>query len=107
MTLEGTYHWIVILESKMKKGRPVATRYFGVFQDGTLKTRGLAHRRRDTPIYAREVQEEMLAILARARSVKEFRSYSAIWNPERWSAKWPCSTTRHARPLRPRSKPAC
>lgn len=48
-------------------------RYFGVFSDGTLKTRGLAHRRRDTPIYVKEVQEEMLAILGQARMLDELR----------------------------------
>src|SRR5262249_56642774 len=45
MSLEGVYRWIVFLSSKVKEGRPVPSRYFGVFSDGTLKTRGLAHRR--------------------------------------------------------------
>lgn len=73
MSLEGVYRWIVFLSSKVKKGRPVPNRYFGVFSDGTLKTRGLAHRRRDTPIYVKEVQEEMLAILSQARTLNELR----------------------------------
>src|SRR5262249_38310121 len=73
MALEGVYRWIVFLSSKIKKGRPVPNRYFGVFSDGTLKTRGLVHRRRDTPLYIREVQEEMLAILSEARTLDELR----------------------------------
>ncbi|HKX28205.1 MAG TPA: DNA polymerase domain-containing protein [Blastocatellia bacterium] len=73
MTLEGIYRWIVFLGSKVQKGRPVPNRYFGVFDNGTLKTRGLVHRRRDTPRYVREVQEEMLAILSEARTLDEFR----------------------------------
>jgi DNA polymerase elongation subunit (family B) len=73
MALEGIYHWIVFLSSKVKKERPVANRYFGVFSDGTLKTRGLAHRRRDTPPYVKEVQEEMLAILSEARTLDQLR----------------------------------
>lgn len=73
MSLEGIYCWIVFLSSKVKEGRPVPCRYFGVFSDGTLKTRGLAHRRRDTPIYVKEVQEEMLAILGQARTLSELR----------------------------------
>lgn len=73
MALEGVYRWIVFLSSKVKEGRPVPCRYFGVFSDGTLKTRGLAHRRRDTPIYVKEVQEEMLAILGQARMLDELR----------------------------------
>jgi DNA polymerase-2 len=74
MTLEGFYRWIVFLSSKVKKGRPVPNRYFGVFDDGTLKTRGLVHRRRDTPRYVKEVQEEMLAILSEARTLDEYRA---------------------------------
>lgn len=73
MSLEGIYRWIVFLSSKVKEGRPVPSRYFGVFSDGTLKTRGLAHRRRDTPLYVKEVQEEMLSILAEARTLDELR----------------------------------
>lgn len=73
MSLEGVYRWIVFLLSKVKEGRPVPSRYFGVFSDGTLKTRGLAHRRRDTPLYVKEVQEEMLSILAEALTLDELR----------------------------------
>jgi len=73
MSLEGVYRWIVFLSSKVKEGRPVPSRYFGVFSDGTLKTRGLAHRRRDTPLYVKEVQEEMLAILSEALTLNDLR----------------------------------
>jgi DNA polymerase II len=73
MSLEGVYRWIVFLSSKVKEGRPVPSRYFGVFSDGMLKTRGLAHRRRDTPLYVKEVQEEMLAILSEARTLDDLR----------------------------------
>ena len=73
MSLEGVYRWIVFLSSKVKEGRPVPSRYFGVFSDGTLKTRGLAHRRRDTPLYVKEVQEEMLAILSQALTLDDLR----------------------------------
>jgi len=73
MSLEGRYRWIVFLSSKVKAGRPVPNRYFGVFSDGALKSRGLAHRRRDTPIFVKEVQEEMLAILSEARTLDQLR----------------------------------
>jgi DNA polymerase-2 len=73
MSLEGVYRWIVFLSSKVKEGRPVPSRYFGVFSDGALKTRGLAHRRRDTPPYVKEVQEEMLAILSEALTLDDLR----------------------------------
>lgn len=74
MSLEGVYRWIVFLSSKVKEGRPVPSRYFGVFSDGSLKTRGLAHRRRDTPLYVKEVQEEMLVIMSEAQTLDDLRA---------------------------------
>jgi DNA polymerase elongation subunit (family B) len=44
----------------------VATRYFGVFEDGGLKVRGLICRRRDTPPLVRRAQEALLTRLAEA-----------------------------------------
>ena len=66
MSLEGVYRWIVFLPSKQKEGRPVATRYYGLFMDGKMKVRGLACRRRDTPLFIKEAQIEILRILAKA-----------------------------------------
>ncbi len=64
MALEGVYRWIVFLPSVQQEGRPVPNRYYGVFQDGTLKYRGLMCRRRDTPPLVRRAQEALLARLA-------------------------------------------
>jgi DNA polymerase elongation subunit (family B) len=66
LALEGVYRWICFLPSKQDPQRPVATRYFGVFADGSLKVRGLACRRRDTPPLVRRAQEALLAKLAEA-----------------------------------------
>jgi DNA polymerase-2 len=66
LALEGVYRWICFLPSKQDPQRPVATRYFGVFADGTLKLRGLFSRRRDTPPLVRRAQEALLAKLAEA-----------------------------------------
>ncbi|MBW2135024.1 MAG: hypothetical protein JRG72_07320 [Deltaproteobacteria bacterium] len=65
MSLEGIYRWVAFLPSHNQADRPVATRYFGVFQDGRRKCRGLLCRRRDTPPLVRRAQEELLALLAR------------------------------------------
>jgi DNA polymerase-2 len=64
LSLEGCYRWLVFMASRQNPERPVATRYFGVFEDGSLKVRGLACRRRDTPPYVRRAQEALLARLA-------------------------------------------
>ncbi len=66
LALEGVYRWIVFLASRQDPQRPVATRYFGVFEDGQLKVRGLICRRRDTPPFVRRVQEALLERLSTA-----------------------------------------
>ncbi|MEM2973046.1 MAG: DNA polymerase domain-containing protein [Candidatus Caldarchaeum sp.] len=65
---EGTYRWIAFLPSRMHEGRPVNSRYFGVYADGRLKVRGVELRRRDTPLIVKQMQEEMLEKLAQAGS---------------------------------------
>ena len=71
LALEGVYRWIYFMASKQDPQRPVATRYFGVFADGSLKVRGLMCRRRDTPPFVRQAQEAMLVKLAQAASAGE------------------------------------
>jgi len=71
LALEGVYRWLYFMPSKQDPKRPVATRYFGVFEDGSLKVRGLMCRRRDTPPFVRRAQEAMLAKLAEAGSLGE------------------------------------
>jgi len=66
LAMEGIYRWIVFLASRQDPQRPVATRYFGVFEDGQLKVRGLICRRRDTPPFVRRAQEALLDRLASA-----------------------------------------
>jgi hypothetical protein len=71
LALEGVYRWICFMPSKQDRERPVATRYFGVFTDGSLKVRGLACRRRDTPPFVRRAQEAMLQRLSEAVTLAE------------------------------------
>ncbi len=71
LALEGVYRWLAFLPSRQDPRRPVATRYFGVFEDGSLKARGLFCRRRDTPPFVRRAQEALLAELAQAATPAE------------------------------------
>jgi hypothetical protein len=71
LALEGVYRWIYFMASKQDPQRPVATRYFGVFADGSLKVRGLMCRRRDTPPFVRRAQEAMLTKMAEAATPGE------------------------------------
>lgn len=64
IALDGIYRWVAFLPSRVDARIPVANRYFGVFEDGTLKVRGIEARRRDTPLWVAEVQMECLERLA-------------------------------------------
>ncbi|UCE81386.1 MAG: hypothetical protein JSV94_02940 [Methanobacteriota archaeon] len=69
---EGTYRWIVFLPSRAS-GVGVLNRYYGAFLSGELKVRGIELRRSDSAEIVREMQSEMLSILARAADASEFR----------------------------------
>ena len=64
IALKGVYRWIAFLSSRLDARVPVANRYFGVFQDGSIKVRGIEARRRDTPPFIARTQAEMLVELA-------------------------------------------
>jgi DNA polymerase-2 len=66
IALDGIYRWVVFLPSRVDERVPVANRYFGVFQDGSIKVRGIECRRHDTPTFISEFQMELLSILAQA-----------------------------------------
>jgi DNA polymerase, archaea type len=67
ISLEGRYRWIVFLPSKTHPQVPVLSRYFGAFEDGTLKQRGIETRRHDTPPIIAQCEQEILECLAKAR----------------------------------------
>jgi DNA polymerase-2 len=66
ISLEGIYRWVAFLSSRVDERVPVANRYFGVFQDGSLKMRGIEARRRDTPPFIVDAQLAILDLMARA-----------------------------------------
>lgn len=66
VSLDGVYRWVAFLPSRSDSRVPVANRYFGVFQDGSTKVRGIEVRRRDTPPWVSETQIGMLNILSKA-----------------------------------------
>lgn len=72
IALEGVFKWVAFLASKRDARVPVPNQYFGTFQDGTLKYRGIELRRRDTTLWVRKIQLKALEILARANSPHEF-----------------------------------
>lgn len=67
IALDGIYRWVVFCRSETNRRLSVANRYFGAFEDGSLKLRGIAARREDTPPFIATVQTELVQILAQAR----------------------------------------
>jgi len=68
---EGIYKWLVFLPDKMT-GAGALNRYFGLFESGEFKLRGIALRRHDTPELVRSLQRDMLGELAKASGASEF-----------------------------------
>lgn len=68
----GRYRWIVFLPSKVLEGVPVLNRYYGVFENGKIKMRGVEARRRDTPRFICRAQIEMIERLAKSSDFEGF-----------------------------------
>lgn len=71
MSFEGVYKWVAFLPSKIEPNISVLNRYFGVFQTGELKVRGIEARRHDTPLTFTRCQMDILKVLAKADSAAE------------------------------------
>jgi DNA polymerase, archaea type len=74
ISYEGEYKWIAFLSSKNNPKVGVSNRYFGCYQDGTIKDRGIETRRHDTPTYFSRFQREILEIMTRGNSVEEVKA---------------------------------
>lgn len=62
--LDGVYRWVAFLPARRDLRMPVPNRYFGVFQDGSLKVRGIEARRRDMPAFIVDTQMELIECMA-------------------------------------------
>jgi len=76
MTLEGIYRWLIFPPSRMRPSLAVPNRYVGVFRNGEIKVRGIEMRRRDTPPFIAEAQEEIIQALSCARSPADLPVYA-------------------------------
>ncbi len=73
IAVEGHYRWIAFVPSRTAPNLAVANRFFGLFDDGGMKIRGLEVRRSDMPPIVRNMQTEMLKILSTASNAEEFQ----------------------------------
>jgi DNA polymerase I len=74
LSFEGIYKWVAFLPSKVDAAIPVLNRYFGAYQNGDLKVRGIEARRHDTPLEFARCQMEILRVLAEAGTVAEAKT---------------------------------
>jgi DNA polymerase I len=65
------FDWIVFLPQADGSGS--YNRYFGRLRDGSVKVRGIAARRHDTPEFIRSMQRRMLGVMAGAGSIAELK----------------------------------
>jgi DNA polymerase, archaea type len=63
------FDWIVFLP--LRDGLGAYNCYYGRLSDGSVKVRGIAARRHDTPEYIRTMQQDMLTIMAAASTPAE------------------------------------
>jgi DNA polymerase elongation subunit (family B) len=58
--LEGIFSWLVFTASRLNPRIGAANRYFGRFDHGGLKVRGMAQRRSDTPNWIADAEREIM-----------------------------------------------
>lgn len=68
---EGTYKWLVFLPDR-SHGVGALNRYYGLFDDGRLKVRGIELRKHDTTELVKDMQAEQLTHFARASDSQQF-----------------------------------
>ncbi|MHB1286074.1 MAG: DNA polymerase domain-containing protein [Leptospirales bacterium] len=74
INLEGIYRWIDFFPSRSRPDLAVPNRFFGVYQSGETKVRGLEVRRSDSPPFVQDTQQSIMNLLARARNIQEYKA---------------------------------
>jgi DNA polymerase elongation subunit (family B) len=73
MDVEGHYKWIVFLPSK-NTGVGALNRYYGLFDNGEIKVRGVELRQKNSPVFLKNMQNDMLKVFSKAKNAKEFQN---------------------------------
>ena len=71
--VEGLYHWIGFLPSRVNSLMPVPNQFVGLFDHGAMKIRGIEIRRSDAPFLVKRAQAEVLRCLSEGRTLAELR----------------------------------
>jgi len=71
MDLEGHYKWIVFLPSKINDVGAL-NRYYGMFDNGEIKVRGVELRQKNSPVFLKNMQKEIIDVFSKANNCSEF-----------------------------------
>lgn len=77
IALEGVYRWIAFVPSRRDARVSVPNRYFGLFESGELKVRGIELRRSDTPMFIKQFQTRALECWASCPSAAACQEHVA------------------------------
>jgi DNA polymerase-2 len=71
--VEGLYHWIGFLPSRVNPLMPVPNQFVGLFDHGAMKIRGIEIRRSDAPLFVKRAQAEILRCFSQAHGLAALR----------------------------------
>jgi DNA polymerase-2 len=71
ISYEGTFKWIVFLPSINDYYRPLPSTYYGVYDTGEIKARGIEMRQKGKPLIVRYYQKRIIEEFAKCNSKKE------------------------------------
>ena len=74
MKIEGIYDWVIFPRSRVDPEIGVVNRYAGRFTDGSIKYRGIAARRKDTPPFIHQAQMALLELMSTATTIAELQA---------------------------------
>ncbi|MCI4338934.1 MAG: hypothetical protein L3J68_01195 [Thermoplasmata archaeon] len=73
LSYEGRYRWILFLPATTH-GLGVPNRYYGLYEHGEFKLRGIGARRHDTTVLVRRFEGEVLSLFRSARDAEGVRA---------------------------------
>ena len=74
IAVEGLYRWIGFLPSRVNPRMPVHNQFVGVFDDGSMKVRGLEVRRSDAPLIVKQAQTAILQRFSEGAAIAELQT---------------------------------
>lgn len=73
ISFEGIFKWICFLPSVNDNYRPVPTRFYGIFDNGDVKARGIEVRQRSCPLIVKYFQQKVLENMAGCGNEEEIK----------------------------------